>query len=221
MRARADTPIASLARLKEIGLDHTKFGSCSEPEEKRTKQRGRIVVNRGCNFQHECTWANTLEHMQVREGETDPRPRYVKTRIVKPRDGGGDSLRDNYCPCFMFHDGLKQRDGKNGELVEVIGGEGDKIQLKGSEPKGPAVVGEPTIWIPRLFATTIPRFPDPEDVPELAEEVSSAKLRADSAIRRRTEGRTQRLGAIAGANEEVTVEDVKDALAERDTAGAH
>lgn len=220
MRDRADTPIASLARLKEIGLDQTKFGSCSEPEEKRSKNRGRVTINRGCTYEHECRWAHNLEHMQLKDGEDQPRPRHIKTRIVKPREGGGDIVRDNYCSCFQWHDGLKQRDGKNLEIVEVIGGEGDKIQLKGSEPKGPPVVGEPTVWISRLFEKVIPRFPDPEEVQELAEEVQSAKLRSDSTIRKRAEGRTERLGISGQPHEEFTLGDIKDAIAERDTAVA-
>jgi hypothetical protein len=217
MRDRGDAPIASLPRLKQLGLDPRKFGSCSEPEEKRSKQQGRVTLNRGCNYEHECPWAHNLDYMLLKDGETDPRPRHLKTRTVKPRPDGGDTVRDSYCSCFQWHDGLKQRDGKNGEIVEVIGGEGDMVQLKGSEPKGPPVAGEPTVWIPKLFPTKIPRFPDPEDVPALADEVQSAKLRADSTIRKRAEGRTQRLG-LTEQTEEITFGDIQEAIAERDTA---
>ena len=191
-------PIASVERLAELGLDRADYGSCSEPEQKSIKNRGRVWINRGCQQYHGCTWKDGTEHMQARdEKDNKPRPRTVITRFIKPNSTGpGDKIINNYCSCFRFLGGLKQRDGRNNEIAEVVGGEGDKVMLKMSErrqnPDGSVY------FKPKAEEVVVPRFPDPTEVDELFEDVYAGQSRLEHKSKTVDADRERRLsGAVA------------------------
>jgi hypothetical protein len=112
-------------------------------------------------------------------GTDRPRPRYVKTRLIKPRFGGtGDSIRENYCSCAQWNGGLKHRNGKNGEIAEICGGEGDTVLLRGSKQ---IKQDDGTLaYKPTFFKVTIPAFPDPEEAEDMLEQVYSAEVRKEA-----------------------------------------
>lgn len=218
------TPVGSLERLKELGLDPVLYGSCSEGRKVEIVGKGKVLVNRGCAFHYECPWKNTpmpdpdRDHMRAR-------PRMVKTRIIKPAHSGrGDVMRENYCACFQWHADMKDRDGKNGELTEVCGGEGDPVILSGSEE---IIHKDGTrTFKPIGITETIPVFADPAEAAALSVDVRTAAIKKAAGDERRQRRRDARLGAD-GADEgpdvtpvEVDAEDVRRALESATLPGA-
>jgi len=205
-------PIASVARLKELGLDPASYGSCSDPLQKSVKNKGRTWINRGCSQYDGCPWKDGTEHMQARdEGDKLPRPRMVITKFIKPNSTGpGDRIINSYCPCFQFLGGLKRRDGMNREIAEVVGGEGEKVLVKTSERKANP---DGTFYFkPKMEQVTVPRFPDPTEVDELFEDVYAGQSRLEHKAKTVDADRARRLaGAEAREQDEgegLTITDV-------------
>ena len=168
-------PIASPERLEELGLSVAEYGSCSKPV-----QEGKGVwLNQGCARWKECPWRDNTEHMEKRDAtDVHPRPRNVITKFVKPNDGGpGDRVISSYCSCFRFLGGLKRRDGRNREIAEVVGGEGETVSVKTSERK---TNPDGSIYFkPKMETVTVPRYPDPTEVDELFEDVYAGQSRME------------------------------------------
>lgn len=193
-----DRPIASQERLTELGMPHGTYGSCSSPDQRTIKNRGKIWFNRGCQFYHECEWRSGTDHMSKRDdGDVHPRPRNVATKHIKPSASGvGDVIINAYSPCFRYHKSLKKRDGKNNEIVEVVGGEGDVVSLKSHKKH---VNPDGSIYLtPEVKKIEVPRYPDPTEVPELFEHVFAAEQRKEHKSRTADADRERRLrGAVS------------------------
>jgi hypothetical protein len=205
----ATGPIASVARLRELGLDPSEYGSCSEPVQKSVKNKGRVWVNRGCgqyNFgDHGCPWRASTEHMQPRdETDTNPRPRNVITKFIKPNDAGpGDKVNNSYCSCVRFLGGLKRRDGRNGEIAEAVGGEGEAVLIKTSERK--TNPDNSVYFKPRVESVTVPRFPDPTEVDELFEDVYAGQDRLAHKAKTVDAERERRMGGAVKREQGVSI----------------
>lgn len=218
--ASVNPPIASLERLKALGLDTGTYGSCSGALKKQTR-KGTKIVNVGCKHHPdsggECPWALTLQHMQKRD-ETDviPRARNVGTRLVKPSSTRpGDDVRENYMSCVQYLDDLATRDGLNGLLAEVICGEGGTVTLCDSDAVKDASGN--IIWDRNDKPKVVPRYPDPTEVPALVGDLRAGKIRLHNVERKRQEERSARLGLggeMTGAEEaeEASVTDAGAAL---------
>ena len=198
--------ICSQVRLDELGLDRAKYPSCSLEDQRKIKNRGEVWFNRGCKYALECQWANNTEHMQPRdEGDIHPRPRHVIIKHIKPNSltGVGDVILNNYAPCFRWHRSFKKRDGLNREILEVVGGEGDVVNIKSHKKH---VNPDGSIYLtPEVKSTTVPRYPDPTEVPELFEDVFAGRERlahqsktVDAERKRRLEGAVGREDAFEG-----------------------
>lgn len=199
--ATVNQPIASLPRLKELGLDPRRYATCS------AFQKGR---NAGCKYHpdserderfptngHACPFANTLQFMQPRdENDNQPRPRRVGTRMVRPSSSrpGTDDMRENWCECYLWHDDLAQRDGKNGLLCEIVAGEGEVVNMRDSNPeKNDSGV---TVYQNAIIERPVPRFPDPTEVPRLAQDLAAARVRKSTEERKRLVERESRMGIL-------------------------
>lgn len=172
-------PVASLERLKELGMDIRIYPSCAEFIQRSIPNRGKVTEQKGCKFWHECEWANNTKWMKQRdEKDVHPRPRFIKTRFVKPNPlGPGDRVIDNYCGCWQWHQDLKRRHKLNRELAAVIGGEGDDVTLKTSKK---IIQADNTIVFESDYKTVkVPTFPDPIDSSDLKEDVFAAKARSE------------------------------------------
>ena len=194
----ATAPIASQKRLEELGLPLGVYGSCSVEDQKKIQNRGRVWFNRGCKHAHECQWVNGTEHMQARdEKDTEPRPRNVALKHIKPNPMGvGDVVLNTYCSCVQYHESFKKRDGKNNEILEVVGGEGDTVNIKSHEKH---VNPDNSIYLtPKVKPTVVPRFPDPEEVPELFEDVFAGRERQAHKARTVDAERDRRLRGSVG-----------------------
>jgi hypothetical protein len=113
-------PVASLERLGELNLNPAKYGSCSKP--------GRANV--GCAF-----WDNCPFDRKVFGGFKGTRPHNVPY-YIKPLSG---PAKTDWMPCFGFCAGLYFRmraglaeaaEGRKGEVIRIIGKEGDEIPMK-------------------------------------------------------------------------------------------
>lgn len=215
----AGAPIASVARLKELGLNPAQYGSCSEPLQKSIRNKGRTWINRGCPQWDNCRWREGGEHQLAmteeerkksgcsEDADAAPRPRHVITKFIKPSSSGlGDRIINSYCPCFRFIGGIGQRDGRNNEIAEVVGGEGESVLLKTNtrvtNPDG-------TIYFkPGMKDVTVPRFPDPTEVDELFEDVYAARSRQDRKARTTDAERERRLSGAIEREEGLTITDV-------------
>ena len=188
------TPIASLKRLEELGLDRTLYGSCAEPEQRSITNRGKVWITRGCDQYQECPWRDNTAMMQPRDdGDTVPRPRNVVTKFIKPNPTGpGDRVINSYCACHQFLGGSKRRDGKNNEIAEAVGGEGETVRLKLSKrnvnPDGSV------FFTPEVRPTVVPRYPDPTEVAELFEDVEAGRERIENKQRTVDAERERRVG---------------------------
>lgn len=212
------TPIGSLERLKELGMDVVEYGTCSEPRRVDVEGRGRVVVNRGCIFHYDCPWASVP--MPDPDGEhLRPRPRFVKTRIIKPSGTGrGDIMRENYCACFQWHSDLKQRDGKNDEMTEAETAEGKTYIARGTQEEKRA---DGTLaFIPKHWTATIPAFPDPTEIEVLSQDVATSAIKKSARDARRQRARDSRLGlgpepesGEPALTMEVEADDVRRAIA--------
>jgi hypothetical protein len=203
-------PIASVKRLKELGLEPAGYGSCSEPEQRSIKNKGKTWINRGCAQYHDCDWKDGTEHMERRdETDTVPRPRNVVTKFIKPNPmGPGDRVINSYCSCFQFLGGMKRRDGRNNEIAEVVGGEGDMVKIKGNERK---TNPDGTFYFkPTSSLVRTPRFLDPTEVDELFEDVDAGRDRIQNKAKTTDAERARRVsGSVKkDAIEGVTIADL-------------
>lgn len=205
-------PIASRERLVQLGLDPAAYPSCAAPHQENVPNKGRVWVTMGCSQHYDCPWKNSTQLQlpadDAHAWDTVPRPRNVVTKFIKPNPTGpGDRVINNYCACWQFLAGMKRRDGKNNEIAEVVGGEGDTVRLRRSRriqhPDGTVTfqpIAEPTV---------VPRFADPTEVPELFEDVEAGQDRIENKQRTVDAERARRLGVeIPGRTdkrEEVTV----------------
>ena len=198
-------PICSQARLDELGLDRGKYSSCSVPDVRKVKNKGEVWFNRGCKYAHDCPWRESTEHMQAKdENDRLPRPRNVAIKHIKPNPMGvGDVILNTYAPCHRYHRSFKKRDGQNNEILEVVGGEGDVINIKSHKKH---VNPDGSIYLtPEIKPTTVPRYPDPTEVPELFEDVFAGRERmahkaktVDAERQRRLDGTAGREAAFEG-----------------------
>ena len=174
-------PVASLERLKELHMDARVYPSCSEFIQVNRPNVGRVTVQKGCPFWDKCEWKNNTQHMQARDAnDTHPRPRHIKTRFVKPaNEGPGDTVIDNYCGCWRWHQSLAKRNRKNRELARVIGGEGDTVTIKTS--KRVVQADNSVVYEDDYKTVTIPRFPDPTESKDLKHDVFAAAAKAEVA----------------------------------------
>jgi hypothetical protein len=113
-------PVGSIAQLREAGLDPARYGSCSRP--------GRDMV--GCHVYDSCPFGQE---------------RYGAFKGVKPKNVGyyikalsGGSKTD-WMTCHDFISSLWARmmnglfevmNGRKGEIIRIIGLEGDTIPMK-------------------------------------------------------------------------------------------
>lgn len=194
-----DDPITSRERLEVLGMAAGTYGSCSEPDQRKIQNKGRVWFNRGCKHWYDCQWKDSTEHMQARdEGDVKPRPRNVMTKHIKPNSlaGVGDVVINSYCPCFRYHKSFKKRDGKNNEILEVVGGEGEIVNIKSHKKH---VNPDGSVYLtPEVKSIPVPRFPDPEEVPELFEHVFAGKERLAHKARTVDADRERRLKGIVG-----------------------
>ena len=138
--------------------------------------------------------------------DTLPRPRNVVTKFIKPNPTGpGDRVINSYCPCFQFLGGSKRRDGRNNEIAEAVGGEGDTVRLKLSK-KNTKADGS-VYFTPEIVPTVVPVFPDPTEVDELFEDVEAGRDRIENKQRTVDAERARRLGHGGGRMEGVTIGD--------------
>lgn len=201
----SDEPICSKARLEELGLDPAKYGSCSEQDQRKIQNKGRVWFNRGCKHFYECQWRDSTEHMQAKdEGDRLPRSRNVAIKHIKPNPlGVGDVILNTYAPCHRYHRSFKKRDGQNKEILEVVGGEGNVVNIKSHKK---TVNPDGSIYLtPEIKSVTVPRYPDPTEVPELFEDVFAGRERlahkaktVDAERQRRLEGASGREDAFEG-----------------------
>lgn len=196
MGAVMKEPIASQQRLKELGLDKAEYPSCSEPEQRNIIGRGRVWTNQGCDMHGKCPWKDgTLHMLQRDDGVADdvPRPRNVIYKHIIPKQNGvGDVIINRYCACYQFLAVQQPRDGMNKEMVEVVGGEGEEVRIKTSK-KITASDGVVS-FEPESKIVTVPRFPDPTEVPELFEDVNAGRDRVENKQRMVNEERRRRMG---------------------------
>lgn len=174
-------PVASVDRLRELNMNIAIYPSCGAFIQRSVPNVGKVTDQKGCKWAETCEWAKNTKHMQMRD-ETDvkPRPRFVKTRFVKPNPTGpGDIVIDNYCGCFRWHESLAKRNRKNRELARVIGGEGDTVNIKTS--KRVVQADNSVIYEDDYKTVTIPRFPDPTESKDLKQDVFAAKAKAEVA----------------------------------------
>ena len=181
--------------MLEIGLDPAQYGSCSEPDQRSIKNKGRVWINRGCGKWYDCPWKDNTQHMVARDAtDTNPRPRHVRSKFIKPNSGGtGDRVIMSYCACYQFLGDMKRRDGKNNEIAEVTGGEGEVVSVRSSERTVKPDGG--VYYKPVAKDVTIPRFPDPTEVDELFEDVFAARGRQEHKALTEDSERASRLGA--------------------------
>jgi hypothetical protein len=115
-------PVASLGRLGELGLDQAKYGSCSE------KKRGNV----GCAFWKSCPFARKWGNMAPFRGT---RPHNIGY-YIRPLTG---PPKTDWVSCFGFCTDLFARmkggmaeaaEGRRGEVIRIIGKEGDEIPMK-------------------------------------------------------------------------------------------
>lgn len=240
--AASVNPVASLERLKQAGLDPAMFGSCSKRVTERVPNGGTVVINQGCFFYEEQTGEGKLRICPMRSvpmpdgpmvsGEDSkphrppnapqrPRPRFVKVRHIKPvRGGTGDTIRESYCTCAQWCGHLRGRDGKNGEIAEVCGGEGDSVLLPGTKRERNA--DGAMVEKPCMTKAIIPEFPDVEDNPVTMPQVYAAAVResaADESEKRHAEERDRRMATSSvgksqpkAETTEATTQDVRDSI---------
>jgi hypothetical protein len=192
------TPIASLKRLEALGLDRALYGSCAEPDQRSIQGRGKVWITRGCDQWNECPWKHGTELMKPRDAaDVLPRPRNVVTKFIKPNPNGpGDRVINSYCACHQFLSGPKRRDGRNNEIAEVVGGEGDTVRLKMS--KRNTKTDGSIYFTPEIRPTVVPIFPDPTEVEELFEDVEAGRDRIENKQRTVDAERARRLGHGGG-----------------------
>lgn len=113
-------PVASLDRLKELGLSPAKYGSCSH------RGNGNI----GCAHFEMCPF----DRKQF-GGFKGTRPHNVGY-YVRPLSG---PAKTDWMSCYQFCAGLYMRmraglaaaaEGQKGEVIRIIGKEGDEIPMK-------------------------------------------------------------------------------------------
>lgn len=172
-------PVASIERLKELNMDIRIYPSCGEFIQRNVPNKGRVTDQKGCPYWNECEWKGNTKHMQKRdEKDVHPRPRHIKTRFVKPNpEGVGDTVIDNFCGCWRWHQSLARRNRKNRELARVIGGEGDTVMLR----VGKRIVqpDNSIVFDTEYKPTVIPRFPDPEENKDLKNDVFAARAKSE------------------------------------------
>ena len=207
-------PIASKRRLEDLGMEPGKYASCSAPDQRKVKNKGAVWFNRGCLSYYDCPWRDGTEHIQPREpaageaADDAPRPRNVSVKHIKPSSTGpGDVIINSYCPCFRALKQMSRRDGHNNEIVEIVGGEGDTINIKSHKKH---VNPDGSIYLtPEVKSVVVPRYPDPTEVPALFEHVFAARDRKEHKARTVDAERERRLkGAVRKDAEGVTTLEV-------------
>jgi hypothetical protein len=114
-------PIASLERLKELGMEPAKYGSCSH----------RTNGNIGCTF-YDSGCPFDRKQFGAFKGT---RPHNIGY-YIKPLSG---PAKTDWIDCFGFCAGLYYRmryglseaaEGRKGEVIRIIGKEGDEIPMR-------------------------------------------------------------------------------------------
>jgi hypothetical protein len=147
-------PVASLERLGQLNMDPSKYGSCSEPG------RGNI----GCGFWKACPFGRKWGSIAPFKGT---RPHNVGY-YIRPLTG---PPKTDWVSCFGFCSDLygrmrgglaEQAEGNKGEVIRIIGKEGDTIPMKivkSADPNSNKTLNS-RLKVENV-QVKIPAFPDP------------------------------------------------------------
>ncbi len=171
-------PIGTRPQLEAAGLDPRIYASCSEPKELDSGQ-GLVVHNQGCAKWANCPW-------KKRENKA--------VRIIKPSANGKRRIRENWMSCSDYLAGPALLNGHNGVIVEVFGGEGTKVTLRGSEREEPKSPGAIATFKPIFWKEPVPPIMTPADNPALVEDAAAAQMAASAMDRNQEAARRQALG---------------------------
>jgi hypothetical protein len=162
---RNHLPVASLARLNELGMDPSKYGSCSQ------RKNGNI----GCTYFATCPFGRAWGNVPAFKGTRPHNLGYY----VKPLEG---PAKIDWMPCFAFLAGLYNRmkhgifeasEGRKAEKIRVIAKEGDEIPYKVTRSADPNCnKSRDSRLVTETIKIRVPEFPDPLAAdPELAHEM--------------------------------------------------
>lgn len=182
-------PVGTLAQLAEVGLDPTVHASCSEPKEVDQPGKGRTVVNQGCVHWFNCPWKQRHN---------------VAVRIIKPSSRGKRRIRENWMSCAEYLAGPSRWNGHNGVIVEVFGGEGAKVTLRGSLREEPKTPGSLATFKPSFWKEPVPVILSPADNPALVEDAAAAEMVKSAQERDGDAARRSALGLTPAAPAEET-----------------
>lgn len=153
--ARSHMPVASIDRLRELGLDPASYGSCA------ATNQGSI---RGCPF-----WDSCRFDRKDWGGFKGSRPHNVPY-FIRTHEG---RKKTDVIACFGFVAGLQARmiegmaaelRGEKHEFIRIIGKEGDSIPIKivKEEPLQPGQNrNDPRRLVAETKTLIVPEFPDP------------------------------------------------------------
>lgn len=170
-------PVGSLDELKVLGVPTRNICSCSD----------RAVGNAGCPVDYACdrAWKGTRPQMQV-------------IRLTT-KDG---RVRVSESPCFNVI--KKELDAEDkGNLVEVIGGEGDEYTYRGSVKRHPVrdpncnycAQGKCELWDDKNdLKKTCAEFPPAATHPELVKFAHKVRAKTETGVQKRENLKEQLYG---------------------------
>ena len=196
----SEKPVGTLDELNDLGMDNTRFGSCSM----------RTNSNKGCPWFRQCRFRDFRDHVGNKLA-----PANVAVRIVlSPVDGGAADTK--IMPCFDYYgSGLHNRQrqsSETGEIIKVIAFEGDgkKVRSRITARAHPKPVpgclscakGECYKRAPGVDEGEVPKFPRPREVYHAMAEAAMARdemLAEDEAdTMRAAVARSEELGGRPG-----------------------
>src|SRR3990172_3378097 len=194
-------PVGSLAKIKKLGWDPRRFHSCSAPE------KGK---NLGCQCHEKC-----------RLPFKGTRPHYLGVQLVKaPSRGSGIVQTIRACFDVVEYD---EKLRTNKMFQKVVAQEGGKIRRRGTKVVKEWMDGGRKMqeFAPLSGADMleeVPRFPEPEDRPELVQHAFAAEVtRGEEEL---VEDRAERL-AIGALSDEFANSPNADASTSGGSSGAH
>jgi len=172
-------PVGSRERVEALGVPTRNIATCS----------AHTPDNRGCPMWAICDRAfkGDRPHNQI---------------VRRISSSGG--LRVYHAPCFDIV-GKEETANDNDELYEVIGGEGDSYEGRGSVKKHPkrdpncndCSQGKCEAWVDVENAEfTCPQFPDPETHRELVRFARKKVARMGSAVKQKAAIKARLLGGV-------------------------
>lgn len=171
-------PVGSLDELRELGVPTRNISTCSERDGNN---------NAGCPMWYACdrTFRDTRPHMQIGR--------------ITTRDG---RVRTSCGPCFNWLRKELDADEK-GNLVEIIGGEGDTYTYRGSVKRHPVrdpncnycAQGKCDLWddVDNLTAVC-PEFPKAATHPELIMFAHKVRAKVETGVQKKESIRQQLYG---------------------------